>query len=346
MAPGGPLVSLVLERDAEFDEVVDAEGAIDIRGRSFARSEVLASDPVAYREALVDYRQEKQVELLETVTEGFPYPVAHCLYRFLNSARSENERLQFLKDSWESIIAVAFALAAAEIRAGGETIAVTTDKVRDFKRYLDSQNIRDRLEVVRVCCNSLAELRVLRSVFAPETIEQLIGLNGRRNVDFAHLGTLSERRSSELVAELEPEMMSLLGLLEPLRNLEVVRYEGPGKRGEGRFETFVGHASTRTIVARSLSGDAAAAIGGRSKEEVLLLHEGRVIPLSPMIVMRDGRGHRSELAFMKKRRVENQRNIFTFESFGVAEEFELDSPDLASDLEAVKMCFTQGGGAT
>jgi hypothetical protein len=65
-----------------------------------------------------------------------------------------------------------------------------------------------------------------------------------------------------------------------------------------------------------------------------------------MIVMRDGRGHRSELAFMKKRRVESQRIIFTFESFGVAEEFELESPDLASDLEAVRVCFTQGEWAT
>ena len=65
--PEEPTASL-LERDPEFDEAVDAEGQLVIRGRSFVRSEVLASDAFAYKEALEEYREEQLAELLEAGT--------------------------------------------------------------------------------------------------------------------------------------------------------------------------------------------------------------------------------------------------------------------------------------
>jgi hypothetical protein len=334
------------DRDDEFDDFVDGDGPVTICGKEFVRSEILASDMESYREALAEWREQQRADLLDTATDRFPHPIAHCVYRFINSARTENERLQFLKDTWEAVIALTFALTTAEIRECGKQIEVKTEKARDFKRHLDSQNIRDRLEVIRVAYDSPVDLPLLRSIVSHKTIQQMIELNTRRNEDFAHLGTLSERRSAELVTELEPEVVSLLRALQPLQAIELVRFEGPGKRGEGRFETFMGHASTRTITARPLSSRAGAAVVGRSREEVLVIHGDHVIALSPMIVMRDGRGHRSELAFMKKRRVENGRSVLTFESFGVAEEFELDTPELAGDLDALKALFKQGEDAT
>jgi hypothetical protein len=331
-----------LERDRDFDDSVDEEEAVLICGREFLRSEILALYPALYREALAEWRERQRTELLDDVVDRFPQPIAHCLYRFLNSWRTQNERLQFLKDTWEAIIAVVFALTAAEVRVRGAKICVTTDKVRDFKRYVDSQNIRDRLEVVRVSLDASVEPSLLRSVLTEQIIKQLIDLNERRNMDFAHISTLTESKAAELVGELEPQVVSILDALAALKDIDMVRYEGPGKRGEGRFETFKGHASTRTITARALSRPAASAIAGRSKEEVFLLRDDDALPLSPMIVVRDGRGHRSELAFMKKRRVEDARTVFTFETFGVPEEFESDAADLQADLDAVKVCFVQG----
>lgn len=330
------------QRDADFNDFLDEEGPVDICGRTFLRSELLALYPAFYREALAEWREQQRTELLDDAVDRFPQPIAHCLYRFLNSWRTQNERLQFLKDTWEAIIAVAFALAAAQVRVGGDRICVTTDRVRDFKRYVDSQNIRDRLEVVRVSLAASAEASLLRSVLTEQVVEQLIELNERRNMDFAHISTLTESRSAELVGELEPQVVSILDALEAFKGIDMVRYEGPGKRGEGRFETFKGHASTRTIIARALSRPAASAIAGRSKDEVFVLRDDDALPLSPMIVVRDGRGHRSELAFMKKRRVEDARAIFVFETFGVPEEFESDVVDLQTDLDALKSCFVQG----
>lgn len=329
-----------LARDNDFDDYINAEGPVVIAGREFLRSNILASDPEYYTEALLEWRQQQLDELLDTATERFPYPIAHCLYRYLNSALSENERLQFLKDTWESIIALIYALTVTEVRAHGNTIAVTTTKVRDFKRYLDSQNVRERLEVVRVAYESSADLPLLRSTVSREAVDQMIRLNAHRNEDFAHLGTLNERQSSALIMELEPEVYSMLREVSALEQVEIVRFDRMGrKRAEGIFETFLGHASTRTVETRVISPQMAAAFSQRSANEVFLTSGEEVFPLSPIIVKRDAKGHRSELAFMKKRRVEDGRSIFTFEAFGVAEEFEDDSAELAADLDSIKARF-------
>ncbi|KYF49115.1 hypothetical protein BE08_43070 [Sorangium cellulosum] len=329
-----------LVRDDGFDEYINADGPVVIAGREFLRSNILASDEDYYREALLEWRQEQLDELLETATERFPHPIAHCLYRYLNSARTENERLQFLKDTWESIIEFVYALTLAEVRARESKIAVTATKTRDFRRYLDSRNVRDRLEVVCVVYESSVDLPLLRSTVSRTAVERMIRLNAHRNEDFAHLGTLSDRQSSALIAELEPEVYSVLREVSALERVEIVRFDRPGpRRAEGVFETFLGHASTRTVETRVMSPQIAAALIQRSSNDVFLKSGEELFPLSPIIVWRDARGHRSELAFMKKRRVERGHSIFTFEAFGVAEEFEDDSAELVADLDAIKALF-------
>lgn len=336
-------MSLPLEQDAEFNEVVDADGAIEIRGRPFIRSEILASDPIAYREALAEFREEQLRELLEVSTERFPYPIAHCLYRYLNSSESENQRLQFLKDTWEALIAVTFAIGVAEARRRAQPISVTTDRVRDFTRYLDSRNIRDRLEVLRVTATADPPLPVLGSIIDDEMIAQMIALNQRRNEDFLHLATLNERQSTSLILDVEPELLAILRRARRLEFVELARFRGPAaRRGEYRFEIFRGHSSGRRIEARGLSEAQLSAVGQPASADVLALCPDDVILLSPVLVWREGRGHRSELAYMKKRSVIENRCVFTFEVFGDAEEFEDDAPALANDLESMKRLYVQG----
>ncbi|WP_437815138.1 hypothetical protein [Sorangium sp. So ce1078] len=329
-----------LVRDDGFDDYINADGPVVIAGREFLRSNILASDPDYYKEALLEWRQEQLDELLETATERFPHPIAHCLYRYRNSALSENERLQFLKDTWESIIAFIYALTLAEVRARGNKITVTSAKTRDFRRYIDSHNVRERLEVVCVAYESSVDLPLLRSIVSRTAVDRMIRLNAHRNEDFAHLGTLNERQSSALITELEPDVYSVLREVSTLEQVEIVRFDRPGrKQAEGVFETFLGHASTRTVERRVMSPQMAAAFIQRSANDVFLKSGEEVFLLSPIIVKRDAKGHRSELAFMKKRRVESGHSIFTFEAFGVAEEFEDDSAELAADLDTIKALF-------
>lgn len=337
---GGPVP---LERAYDFDEMVDADGPVEIRGQPFVRSEILASDPIAYRDALTEYREEQLRDLLECGTERFPHPIAHCLYRYLNSAESENQRLQFLKDTWEALIAVMNALGIAEARSREVQLRVEGDKIRDFTRYLDSRNIRDRLEVLRVTVGKEPSLPLVGSIIDSETVDQMIALNQLRNEDLAHLATLNDRQSTELILKVEPELLGILRKARDLEAVELARFLGPGvRRGEYKLEIFRGHGSSRRIESRRLSAHQAATMGRQGSSDVLALFGDQALPLSPMIVWREGKGHRSELAHMKKRSVVDNRSVFTFEVFGDAEEFEDDSPALAEDLASIKRIYVQG----
>jgi len=329
-----------LERDADFDEAVDSDGPVVIRGRSFSRSEILASDVVAYREALEEYREEQLAELLEAGTERFPHPIAHCLYRYLYSAQTENQRLQFLKDTWESFIAVVFALAVAEVRSHGARVPVASGKARDVRAYIHSRNIRDRLEVLRTTVDVVPDLPILQSLVDAETIANMIALNQRRNEELAHVGTLNERQSTSLILDVEPEVLAIFRKARALENADIARYLGPApQRGLHKLEVFRGHSSSRRIEVRPLPSSQAALLGQYSPTDVLAICGDRVLALSPVIVWREGRGHRSELAFMKKKRVDGTRAVFMFEVFGDAEEFESDVPELQQDLDAIKRLY-------
>jgi hypothetical protein len=336
-----PVAAGPSERDADFDEAVDTDGPIEIRGQLFVRSNVLASDSAAYREALEEYREQQLAELIETATEQFPHPVAHCFFRYLNSAQSDNQRLQFLKDAWEALIAVIFAVAAGEVRYREKVITVVTQKTRGVRGYIESRNIRDRLEVLRVTENQArSSLPIVSALADSVMVERMIELNKLRNEDFAHLATLNEGQSRALTREIEPDVLAILRKAEGLAGIELIRYLGPtDKRGHHRLEVFTGHNSTRRIEVRELSPSVVAALSQRTQSEVLLLRGDEVFSLSPLIVWREGRGHRSELAFMKKKRVEGTRCVFTFEIFGDAEEFESDAHELLQDLNAIKTLY-------
>lgn len=340
-----PAIASPLERDAEFDEAVDAEGPLELRGKPFVRSDVLASDPIAYREALAEYREARQAELLDLATDRFPYPVAHCLYRYLHSAETENQRLQFLKDTWEALVHVCFALTVAEVRRVAAIVCIETDQVRDFRTYLDSRSLRHRLEVLRHTLLAAPDLPLTASIIERDALERMIELNQHRNEDFAHLGTLNERQSRALIEVVEPEVLAVLRSAQQLANVEFVRYLGPGsQRGQQKLEVFTGHSPNRRVQPRSMTPAQAALLHSCTQREVTALWGDALLRLSPMIVWREGRGYTSQLAFLKKRRVVDRQNVFTFEIFGDADEFDDDASVLMEDLAAIKNLYQSNRG--
>jgi hypothetical protein len=333
-----------LERDARFDEDLDAEGAIEVAGSLFAPSEVLARlDPLAYGTARDLFRKARRADAPQIATQEYPYPIAHCTFRFLRGWETQNKRAQFLKDTWEALIAVVFALALAELRSVGQKVTVKTDKVRNFRRHLDSWNIRDHLEVLAVTARSPVSLPFFHALGGEQIVEGLIALNQRRHESLAHLGTLNETRSRELVDELWPDVVSILDAASPLGDLELIRYVGPTEpRGYHRLEVFRGHASTQTFDDRKLASLQAAALASRSRTELFAMLRDQVLPLSPMLRWREARGSQSDIGFFKKRSIRAGRSVFSFEVFGTSECFETDDPALQEDLDAIKSLFVQG----
>lgn len=106
------------EDNAEFNEYLDSlYGTIKIAGSEFPSSKVLfAMEYETYCIALQDFHRDRIERFKEIVIDQFPTPVAMCYYRFENGFEHNLQRLNFLRDTWESIINLIHALVISEFR--------------------------------------------------------------------------------------------------------------------------------------------------------------------------------------------------------------------------------------
>lgn len=327
------------ERDDEFDRFVDrVEGPILIRGQEISASNALYSDVVAYRASLLEFRGEQRAELIERVVSEFPHPIAYCFHRYEYAADDPNKKFQFLKDVWESTIALLFALVLGEARARRVSGIVGTKC-----EYVQSQNNRDRLDVIEKILAHDGQRLGLSGVIDSSTIRQIVDLNALRNEEFAHLATLNEEQSQRLVEEVEPSVLEILRGMEGLSEVELLRYLGPSRtRGKHRVETFCGESGSRRIEERAFVPEHVAIFSQRgfSRDDVYALHGGSLYVVSPIICCREAvRGHRTELSFFKKFRAVDGVRELIFEVFGTSDEYRKIAPELLSDFDELKSMY-------
>jgi hypothetical protein len=326
--------------EPDFNRSVDEQhkdGLILIANTPFRPSQILYTmDPKAYEAARLEYQERKIEDLKDLVKLEFPYPIAHCFARYLHSWDTQNQRLQFLKDTWEATIAVLFALALGDARDLGSRLPSGAAHCE----YVQSQTIWERISVVREICRNAPDL-VLSEVVNEATLDRIETLNQARNEDLAHMATLNELQSQDLIRELEPELLEVLRSLDGLQRFELVRYLRPGKRGTANIETFVGETNRRTIDHdRALSAEQARCFAGVGNEEIVALYGDRAFRLSPMICWEESQtGHRSDLSFFKKKQGKDSERILTFEVFGASREYTSNEPALLEDLDAMKAVF-------
>lgn len=331
-------------RDEEFDRFVDREhGLLLIRGQPIAPSDALYSDRTAYRVALLEYRDSQRSELLDKVFTEFPHPIAYYLHRYVYAADDPNKRFQFLKDVWESMAALLFALVLGEARAQ------RLDGVTGVKReYVQSQTNRERLEVIIKTLEHDGPKLQMARVILPDTIHRLIELNNSRNEALAHVGTLNDEQAQRLVEHIEPSVLDVLRALEGLSDLELLRYWGPSRtRGKHRIELFCGESGSRRTAERILAPEHVATLHRRgfSRDDVYVLHGDLLYTVSPMICCRDAaRGHRTELSFFKRVRGIDSAREMSFEVFGTSESYSKTDTGLQNDLDELKSMYAAKKG--
>ena len=101
------------EECKRFNDSLDEEGSVDIAGIAFQRSRILyelASN--TYFDAYNEFQEQEFEDLKQTVFDSYPACVA---YNFRLSERGEGandpvRKLLHLKDSWEAIVFVLYAL--------------------------------------------------------------------------------------------------------------------------------------------------------------------------------------------------------------------------------------------
>ena len=102
-----------------FNESLDEEGEVAIANVPFQRSRILYELAFeSYQDAFSEFLEQEFEELKQTVYNSYPACIA---YNFRLSERGEGaddpvRKLLHLKDSWEAIVFVLYALVLGEVR--------------------------------------------------------------------------------------------------------------------------------------------------------------------------------------------------------------------------------------
>jgi len=301
------------QRYQRFNESLDEEGDVAIANIPFQRSRILFELANAtYKDAYNDFLEQNFDDLKQTVFQYYPACIA---YNYRLSERGEGaddpvRKLLHLKDTWESIVFVLYALVMGEIRHkaiglknaqhfvalgpdGNPHYAhFNTDKILSDALKQKIQNIRGI--ILHGKANSLG--------FKFEEIDEslcddLLSLQDIRNDISHHTSPTREQAESELQQVL-PIFSEMLTKTRFLENCKILRFESFSSTC--RCETFNGHALNREYENPSLTEPQMGYIIGLGREQLFAVWDAECFSLSPFLHFdRDTTGHESYLCFFK-----------------------------------------------
>lgn len=343
-----------ISRNSRFDEALDgdvtgavqisqADGKILVCGKPFSVSDILASDPDAYDEAVDEWRVASSAEFRQTIIDRFPYPIAHHFFVSDRGYDNENSRLQHLKDTWEATISVVFAMLLGEARAADlEDIAAPGIK----REYLRSQTVRERIAVIEALRKYAFDVLATARMVQPRAIECMLELNRIRNEEFLHLATLNEPQSRALAERAASLLLEILESLKDLQDVQFLRFDKLRGAGKIRAECFVGASPVHRYDDVALTAQQRQTIAAHENaaSEVWVLHGELLYSLSPYLIFRPRlTGRRTDLAYFKKSSGDGSSRVFTYEVIGESEEFPLADVHLLADLNDIKRRFVSAG---
>src|SRR6266540_7327237 len=136
-----------------------------------------------YQAAFADFQQQREEELREIVFNEFPSPIAYYFYRFENGYENELQRLHLLRDTWEAITDILHAMAIAECRFNGLSLAGPIA----FSHLLSDSVAQRLLNIERIIGHAMSQgttLNVSR-IASIATLGTMRNLNQSRNA-FSH----------------------------------------------------------------------------------------------------------------------------------------------------------------
>jgi len=291
------------DRDFDFDDLLDASGSVSIAGLDFAPSDILFQmDPDAYSLARAAYRTERIEDLTATVEKNFPQPIAHSFLKFLRGSENNIVRLHHLRDVWERLILLLHALVISEC-------------LRKLHRFSDvgiskskilSDKLGDKLENLEGALSShssgIIQLDFV-ALFDQPVLDELRALNRSRN-EFSHGAALTEEQAGTQILSLEPRVLALLELLEPLSQIKILRYHGTeGDIHRIRFHEYNGSNLSDTFETLELSTQELSAAQPCLRANRISAHyNNRLYNLGPFLhFARDIEGHIEKICIMKRK---------------------------------------------
>lgn len=301
----------------DFNDWFDQQyGEINVQGdeyffRKTASQIVYELDPVAYETALQEFRTTELETFKELVMNAFPSPLAYYLFCTEKNYETEKQRLERLKDTWESIIYTIFALVVGECRhiklplkgvrlidSKGGTKPLT---LADFR----SDRLFSKLKIIEALFTQASTLNVpliTTSLIDVSTLAKIRTLNQTRN-EFSHIAALSERQAENEFFEAIDEVINVLQNVQDLQNVELLRYRSTaGNALSLRYEIFRGHKLAREMQTINVDAQTLATIGHLLNDDHILAKSGGLMfGLEPFLhYVVDPTGHSTNLCFYKR----------------------------------------------
>ena len=296
-----------------FNDSLDEEGLVEIATIPFQRSRILFEMAVeTYKDAFSEFKEEEFEDIKQAVFDYYPSCIA---YNFRLSEKGEGSfdpvrKLLHLKDTWESIVFVLYALVMGEVRnkqvnfktaqifvshdTGGNPIYVNfnTDK-------LLSDALKQKIQNLKAIVG-YAQTNILG--FKSEEIElglldDLLALQSIRN-DISHHAAPTREQAEDELKQVIPLFREMLTKTRFLENCKILRFESYAT--ECRCEVFNGHSLNREYDNQRLPATHLAYVLGLGQDQLFALWDAECFSLSPFLHFdRDATGHESYLCFTK-----------------------------------------------
>lgn len=304
------------ERCKRFNESLDEGGEVIIAGTSFIRSRILFEmDREYYEQALSDFEEQEFEELKQTVFDYYPACIA---YNYRLSERGEGatdpvRKLLHLKDTWEAVVFVLYALVMAEVRykkvdmktaqvfvshgADGNPVFgnFNSDKILSDAIKQKIHNIRGIIQFSKANglgfkCEEIDE----------SLLDDLLALQDIRNDISHHAAPTREQAEAEL-SQVIPLFQRMLTKTRFLEGCQILRFDTFG--ANCRCETFNGHSLNREFEEFHFADPQRALVIGLGQEQLFVVWDAECFSLSPFLHFdKDATGHESYVCVYKGKR--------------------------------------------
>jgi hypothetical protein len=298
-------------RYQRFNDSLDEAGQIDIAGLPFYPSRILFEmEPIGYVEAYQEFQDSEYERMKDVVYNQYPSCIA---YNFRLSEKGEGaadpvRKLLHLKDTWESIVFVLYAVIWGEIRHKGINLKTAqvlvgvsptgpvhknfnTDRLISDALKTKIQNLKAVIEFSRI--NGLG---LKCEEIEPALLDKLLGLQDIRN-DISHHTTPTKEEAEAELLQVIPLFKEMLMMTEFLAECKILRFESFTTKF--RCEEFNGHFLNKEFGDFDFSASQALVIGF-GQEQLFIKWENEIFSLSPFLhYLKDGVGRETYISFFK-----------------------------------------------
>lgn len=296
-----------------FSDSLDEEGGIYIAGIEFQRSRILYELAyTSYVDAYHEFQEQEYLDLKQTIFDTYPACVA---YNFRLSERGEGandpvRKLLHLKDTWEAIVFVLYALVIGEVRyrnidmktlqifvslgTGGKPQYANFNTARIL-----SDAIKQRIQNIKaIIVNCKSNQLGFKCEEIDETLlDDLLDLQDIRN-DISHHTTPTREQAESELTLVTPLFQKMLTKTKFMERCNILRFENYDS--SCRCELFNGYSLNREYDNIKFSDIQKTMILNLGQEQLFVNWDGDCFSLSPFLhFARDNSGHESYLCFYK-----------------------------------------------